>query len=70
MKASLGYKKKADEPAGESKELHDKLDKREETVNIRRIDNGYIVRKSWTQGEGAKKEYKESEEFFENNPID
>lgn len=70
MKTSLGYKTKKDEPAEESKELHDKLDKREETVNIRKIDNGYIVRRSWSQGEGDKREFKEIEQYFEKNPID
>lgn len=70
MKTSLGYKTKKDEPAEESKELHDKLDKREETVNIRKIDNGYIVRRSWSQGEGDKREFKETEQYFASNPID
>jgi len=72
MRQSIGYKvsKKQEESASEeSGELKDSLEKQDESVTVRKIKNGYIVHRSWSEGEGEKKRYKDEDEFYSTNPI-
>jgi len=67
MKQSIGYKSEKKE---EDKEIHDSFKKQDESIAIRKIENGYIVTKSWTEGKGQNKQYKSSETYYEKNPVD
>lgn len=69
MKTSPGYKKEA-----ESKDdaIHEDFEKTDETVNIRKIKNGFIVKTDWREkpkGKDGMSEYKSEEVYHEKNPV-
>lgn len=39
------------------------------SMNVRKIDNGYIIRKSGYQGKGKNQKYVENEHFSPINPV-
>ncbi|MGB3833787.1 MAG: hypothetical protein WA975_18200 [Mesorhizobium sp.] len=45
------------------------LDKREESMSIRAISNGFIVRESWMEGSGQNQKYRERETFTKTKPT-
>lgn len=71
MKSSIGYKvSKKKEDASEEKELKDDFKKEDESVNIRKITNGFVVRRSWREGKKGDMSYKDEETFYDKNPLD
>lgn len=44
------------------------LDKHEESMSIRAISNGFIVRESWMEGAGPNSKYRERETFTKIKP--
>lgn len=71
MKMSAGYGevKESSEPKSK-KSSSEKGEKRDYNMNVRKIENGWIVRESWSEGEGDKQKYQERERFTEENPIE
>jgi len=78
MKAKPIYKEaKAESKKEESGEdgkklMKDDFKRENETVSIRKIKNGYIVKKCWNEKRNAKDSYgnyKEEEYFSEENPV-
>lgn len=57
------------ETSKKSNEVKDDFGRTEETANIRKIKNGYLVKKCWQEGKGDKRQYKEEEEYFKENPL-
>lgn len=51
------------------KEVKSDLSRKNETVEVRKIKNGYIARHSWQEGSGSNTEYKNEEVYYDKNPL-
>ena len=65
----IGYSSPKESSKEEAGEVKDNFNRRNETVNIRKIKNGFIVKKCWEEGKKEKSRYCEEEEYFKSNPL-
>lgn len=59
--------KKRSTPEKESQPLMEKAPETKPSYNVKPIDNGWIVRKEWTDKEGR---WQSKEKFMEHNPLE
>lgn len=48
----------------------DKSGKKDYSLQVREISNGWVINESWTEGEGEKRQYKNKETYTDKNPIE
>lgn len=59
----------SNQPAAESESSPKKEGKQNYRMEAREISNGWIVRESWEEGSGDKRQYKDKETYHEENPL-
>lgn len=55
--------------AYDSASIGEDFNEEDMSVSVRKIKNGFIVSRSWTEGKGEDRQWKNEEEYYSENPI-